>query len=112
VGPSRALAVLAALASPVFLAATVAAWLCGLWPATPLTLGIAALLVVGGPVLGIVHVVGTSRPAPAPPEPAPRPRPAARRAPAAAPAFPVPERLAAARAFHDWRGRPFARRRA
>jgi hypothetical protein len=115
VGPSRALAVLAALASPTFLAASVAAWLAGLWPANPLTLGIAALLVVGGPVLGIVHVLSASRPPaePAsPPAPAPRPHPTRRRTYVTQPAYPVPERLAAARAFHAWRGRPSARRRA
>jgi hypothetical protein len=113
VGPSRALAVLAALASPVFLAGSVAAWLGGVWPATSVTLAIAALLVVGGPVLGIIHVVSASAPEPAPAPPVPAapapPRPTPRRAPA--PPLPVPERLAAARAFHDWRDRPLARRR-
>lgn len=57
---ARALSLLAAFASPVFMAAAIAGWLSGQLPATPLTLGVAALLVLGGPVLGIVHVA-TSR---------------------------------------------------
>lgn len=53
---SRALSLLAGFASPVFLCAAVAGWLFELWPANPLTLGVAGLLVVGGPIVGIVHV--------------------------------------------------------
>ena len=53
---SRALSLLAGLASPVFMCAAIAGWLFDLWPANPLTLGISGLLVVGGPVVGIVHV--------------------------------------------------------
>ena len=53
---SRALSLLAAFASPVFMCAAIAGWLLDVWPANPLTLGIAGLLVVGGPVVGIVHV--------------------------------------------------------
>jgi hypothetical protein len=53
---ARALSLLAALASPVFMAAAIAGWLSGFLPATPLTLGVAAFLVIGGPVVGIVHV--------------------------------------------------------
>jgi hypothetical protein len=53
---SRALSLLAALVSPVFLAAAIAGWMYGLWPANPVTLGIAGLLVGGGPLLGIAHV--------------------------------------------------------
>ena len=36
---SRALSLLAAFASPVFMAAAIAGWLYELWPANPLTLG-------------------------------------------------------------------------
>ena len=57
---ARALSLLAAFASPVFMAVAIAGWLSGHLPATPLTLGIAAFLVIGGPALGIVHVA-TSR---------------------------------------------------
>src|SRR3954454_4844627 len=53
---ARALSLLAAFASPLFLAAAVAGWLYGIWPATPMTLGIAAFAVVSGPLLGIYHV--------------------------------------------------------
>jgi hypothetical protein len=53
---SRALSLLAAFASPVFMCAAIAGWLFEVWPANPLTLGISGLLVVGGPIVGIVHV--------------------------------------------------------
>src|SRR4051812_39318541 len=53
---SRALSFLAALASPVFVCAAIAGWLFEVWPANPLTLGVSGFLVVGGPILGIVHV--------------------------------------------------------
>src|SRR6478752_4509370 len=53
---ARALSLLAAFASPLFLAAAVAGWLYGAWPATPVTLGIAAFAVISGPLLGIYHV--------------------------------------------------------
>ncbi len=56
---ARALSLLAAFASPVFMAAAIAGWLSGQLPATPVTLGVAAFLVIGGPVLGIVHVAAT-----------------------------------------------------
>jgi hypothetical protein len=52
----RALSLLAAYASPVFMCAAIAGWLFEAWPANPLTLGVAAVLTMGGPVLGIVHV--------------------------------------------------------
>jgi hypothetical protein len=53
---SRALSLLAAFASPVFMCAAIAGWLFEVWPANPLTLGISGLLVVGGPIVGILHV--------------------------------------------------------
>ena len=53
---SRALSLLAAFSSPVFMAAAIGAWLYGLWPANPVTLAISAFVVIGGPILGIVHV--------------------------------------------------------
>jgi hypothetical protein len=52
---------LAALASPLFLAAAVAAWAYGVWPATPVTFGIAALVVMSGPLLGIYQVSADKR---------------------------------------------------
>jgi hypothetical protein len=36
--------------------AAIAGWLYGVWPANPATLGIAAFVVVSGPLLGIYHV--------------------------------------------------------
>ena len=57
----RALSLLAALAAPVFLVAAVAGWLYGVWPATPVTLGIAAFVVCGGPILAIYHVATEGR---------------------------------------------------
>jgi hypothetical protein len=56
----RALSLLAAFASPLFLCAAIAGWLFEVWPANPLTLGVAAVLVMGGPILGIVHVATTA----------------------------------------------------
>jgi hypothetical protein len=38
------------------MAAAIGAWLYGLWPANPVTLAISAFVVIGGPILGIVHV--------------------------------------------------------
>jgi hypothetical protein len=52
----RALAIFASVASPIFLAAAVAGWLTGFWPANPFTLALASAAVVAGPLLGMVHV--------------------------------------------------------
>jgi hypothetical protein len=100
---SRSLALLAAFASPLVGAAAIAGWLAGVWPATPLTFMTAAVAVVGGPLLGIVHVVTADEddepPARVPPAPAGRPRRIPLDAVTATP------RLAAARRFHNWRDR-------
>jgi hypothetical protein len=107
---ARALSLLAAFASPVFMAAAVAGWLSGLLPATPLTLGIAALLVIGGPVLGIIHVATSDEEPEAAPPVAPAPAPVAtHRLPA--PALELTPRAAAARRFAAWRDGPGAQRR-
>jgi hypothetical protein len=53
---SRALSLLAAFSSPVFMVAAIGAWLYGFWPANPVTFAISAFVVIGGPILGIVHV--------------------------------------------------------
>jgi hypothetical protein len=92
---SRALALLAAFASPVFMVAAVAGWLYEAWPANPVTLAVAAFVVIGGPLLGIVHVA-TAREddepssAPAPTASAPRP-------------LLLTPQAARAKAFHNWR---------
>ena len=49
---ARALSLLAAFASPVFLCAAIAGWLYGLWPANPVTLGLALFCVSGGLAIG------------------------------------------------------------
>jgi hypothetical protein len=58
---TRALSILAAFSSPVFAAAAIAGWLFELWPANPVTLFVAAFVVLGGPALGIVHVATAKR---------------------------------------------------
>jgi hypothetical protein len=97
---SRALALLAAFASPLFMAAAIAGWLTGTWPATPLTLFISAFAVIGGPVIGLVHVA-TADEERDEPAVAAAPRPARRPVEDVAP----PARLLAARRFHNWRDR-------
>jgi hypothetical protein len=101
----RAFSLLAAFASPVFLCAAIAGWLFEVWPANPLTLGAAAFLVMGGPILGIVHVVTTDtsddaeEEAPTAVLPAP--------APASAPEpIIVTAKADAARRFTNWRDTP------
>jgi hypothetical protein len=97
---SRALALLAAFASPLFMAAAIVGWLSGTWPATPLTLFLAACAVIGGPVLGLVHVATADDDdldVVFAPSVADRPRKRA--------AVDETPRLAAARRFHNWRDR-------
>ena len=96
---ARALALLAAFASPVFMVAAIAGWLYDVWPATPLTLGLAAIAVIGGPVLGIVHVATADEAFEDEEEVTPRfvARPAAPK-----PVFLTPK-AARAKAFHNWR---------
>jgi len=90
---SRALALLASFASPVFMAAAVAGWLLELWPATPTTLGVACLTVLAGPLLGQVHVATAAE----------------RRQKEYEPEFvaavsaPISTKEERARAFHNWR---------
>jgi hypothetical protein len=91
----RALALLASAASPVFLAAAVAGWLTGFWPATPFTLAVASVAVIAGPLLGMSHVGTADQGREDEPEitvtkivPDPL----------------ITPRAASARAFHNWRG--------
>ena len=95
---SRALALLASLASPVFGVAAVVGWLYELWPANTVTFAVAAVAVIGGPVLGIVHVATASDESD---EPATEPLFVARPA-APKPVFLTPQ-AARAKAFHNWR---------
>jgi hypothetical protein len=104
---SRALALLAAFASPLFMAAAIAGWLSATWPATPVTLFIASVAVIGGPVLGLFHVA-TAREEDDYEQPtlvlatAPMERPRRR---VALDAVSLTPRLADARRFHNWRDR-------
>jgi hypothetical protein len=104
---ARALAWLAGLASPVFVAAAIVGWLRHLWPATPLTFAIAAVAVLAGPVLALAHLatVRDDEPAERPPAPAPPPPPRpARRPPAhARPAWAMTPARARSLAFLAWR---------
>jgi hypothetical protein len=61
VTPARSFGLGAAFASPLWLCAAVAGWLSGAWPATPLTLAVAAFAVVSGPLLGIYHVAAADK---------------------------------------------------
>jgi hypothetical protein len=90
---SRALALLASLASPVFMAAAVAAWLLELWPANPTTLCVACLTVLVGPLLGQAHVATASERREETFEPEF----------AAVTAAPISNKEERARAFHNWR---------
>ena len=103
---ARALSLLAALAAPVFLAAAVAGWLYGVWPATPVTFVIACLIVCGGPLLAIVHVATADQrePVEALEPTVVLPVPAPTRVP-----LPVTPKAAAARALMDWRDKPLQR---
>src|SRR5690242_15700340 len=102
---ARAWALLAALTSPVLMAGAVVAWVLKLWPATPLTFAVAAVAVLGGPLLGFAHARGTreARPVPAPVGPAPHP-PARPEPPR--PVAPMTPERARSLAFLDWRDRP------
>jgi hypothetical protein len=102
---SRALAVLAAFASPLFMAAAIAGWLSETWPATPLTLSIASLAVIGGPLLGIMHVA-TAREDDDDHVVAVVTTPSGRKRKIPLDAVTVTPRLADARRFHNWRDKP------
>jgi hypothetical protein len=102
---SRALALLAAFASPLFMAAAIAGWLSETWPATPLTLSIASLAVIGGPLLGIMHVA-TAREHDDDQVVAVVTTPSGRKRKIPLDAVTVTPRLADARRFHNWRDKP------
>jgi hypothetical protein len=102
---SRAFALLAAFTSPLVMAAAIAGWLSETWPATPLTLAIASLAVLGGPLLGIAHVA-TAREDGDESVLAVVTTPSGRKRKIALDAITVTPRLADARRFHNWRDRP------
>jgi hypothetical protein len=102
---SRALALLAAFASPLFMAAAIAGWLGEMWPATPLTLSLATLAVVGGPLLGILHITTAHEDEQDAPTLALVPTAPGRKRKVPLDAVSVTPRLADARRFHSWRDR-------
>jgi hypothetical protein len=123
-GTAWALSFLATLASVVFAMGSIAGWILGAWPASPLTLAVAAVVVLGGP-LGAAALSRSARPgpapsarmrvvarAPAPPRP-PQPRQAPRRELVhAAPApLPLTPEQAWGQQLLDWRDRPRQRQR-
>jgi len=110
-GTAWALSFLTTLASVVFAMAAIGGWMVALWPATPLTLLIAATVVLGGPLLAALFRGSARRVAPAVP-PAPRPAPVVRAAPLrprvlSAPLPPPTPEQAYGRELLDWRDRSF-----
>jgi hypothetical protein len=101
---SRALALLAAFASPLFMAAAIAGWLTQVWPATPLTLFLASAAVIGGPVLALFPVATAREHDDDHEEPTPATERPRRRV--ALDAVSLTPRLADARRFHNWRETP------
>ncbi len=81
----------------MFGVAAVVGWLYELWPANSVTFAVAAVTVIGGPLLGIVHIVTASEDAEEPVEPRFVARPAAPQS-----VFLTPQ-AARAKAFHNWR---------
>jgi hypothetical protein len=111
-GTAWALSFLTTLASVVFAMAAIGGWVLGAWPANPLTLLVAAVVVVGGPGIALVFRGSTRRVAPAlAPVPAPSPRPARPlvRATPAPRLPPLTLEQAYARELLDWRDRPLPR---
>jgi hypothetical protein len=116
-----ALSFLTTLASVVFAMAAIAGWVFGVWPATLLTLGVAAAIVVGGPLAAALHFSATRRRLGVPARRAAPRRvrtrtaaPLALGAPparAALPPLPVTPEQAWGKELLDWRDRPWRRRR-
>jgi hypothetical protein len=112
-GAAWALTFLVTLSSIAFATGAVLGWTLNLWPATPLTLGAAAVAVLGGPALATALTLAIRRRVPVRPAPA---RPAALVAPAPRPAPPRPQvvlspKAARARELLDWRDAPRRRTR-
>ena len=114
-GAAWALTFLVTLSSIAFAIGAVLGWTLNLWPATPLTLGAAAVAVLGGPAFATALTLAIRRSAPARPA---RPRPAPARVVAQAAAKPTPPQIvlspkaARARELLDWRDAPRRRTRA
>jgi len=85
------------------MAAAIAGWLSETWPAPPLTLSIASLAVIGGPLLGILHVATAREDGD---DPVLAVVPSGRKRKIPLDAVSVTPRLADARRFHNWRDKP------
>jgi hypothetical protein len=113
-GAAWALTFLVTLSSIAFAIGAVLGWTLDLWPATPLTLGAAAIAVLGGPAFATALTLAIRRSVPPRRSPA-RPLPA-RPAPAPRPPQPAPvvlsPKAARARELLDWRDAPRRRTRA
>jgi hypothetical protein len=115
-GTAWALTFLTTLSSVAFAMGAIAGWVLGLWPATPLTLLVASVVVLAGPLVAFVLArrISAHVPAPAPARvrvQAPRPAPQAELALAAAapqprPALPLTPEQAWGRELLAWRDRP------
>jgi hypothetical protein len=109
-GAAWALSFLTTLSSVVFAMAAIAGWILNLWPANPLTLIVAAFVVLSGPTLTLAlrGAVVERRLAPAPRRvAAPVAAPVAPRRPAPAALPPLTPEQAYGRALLDWRDRPW-----
>jgi hypothetical protein len=114
-GAAWALTLLVTLSSLAFAGAAVVGWTLDLWPATPLTLAVAAVLVTGGPLLAATLTLAIRRTPAAPARPAPVPAPAAAPRPAAPPRPPLvaaTPKAARAQELLDWRSSSRRRTRA
>jgi hypothetical protein len=119
VGAAWVLTLLTTLSSVAFAVAAIAGWVLGMWPATPVTLGVAAAVVVGGPLVAALLTRGvrssvTPRPRVIAQPPAPPVRPAPRLLAAEPAPLPplqprTPEQVLG-RELLDWRDRPLAGR--
>jgi hypothetical protein len=120
-GTAWVLTFLTTLSSVVFAMGAIAGWVLGLWPATPLTLLAASVVVLGGPLAALLLARRISAPVAAVPalpvrvrEPARRQRPAAAppqfvmaaAAPPPPPPLPLTPEQAWGRELLDWRDRP------
>jgi hypothetical protein len=116
-GAAWALTFLVTLSSLAFAIGAVLGWTLDLWPATPATLAVAAVAVLGGPALAAALTLAIRRGAPPRPAAAAPARPAAAVAarPAPPPPGPAPVTLspkaARARELLDWRDSPRRRTR-
>ena len=106
-GTAWALTFLTTLSSVVFAMGAVAGWVLGLWPATPLTLVAASVVVIGGPLAAFVLARRISEPVAAAPARPVRARPQRIVAvPPPPPALPLTPEQAWGRELLDWRERP------